>query len=278
MLRLEKSTRSLRNEFVVRKLLELATFFLFEIGGLVREFCACGGTHYTRESRVPTRTYLNVGPWPLSPLMTSALRLMSYLLLASRSPRRRQLLEEVGFTVRVEAADIEEHSVEADPVAIAMDLAKQKGAATVARFPALAKEALFTLAADTVVWTDDGQVLGKPVDREDARRTLSRLLGTTHQVTTGFAIFGADATPIALGEQTAAVTMSSLSASALEAYIDTDEPWDKAGAYGVQGLAGAFVSRIEGSWHTVVGLPVHEVLRVALSNGLLVHMPWESLR
>lgn len=210
--------------------------------------------------------------------MTLALRLMSYLLLASRSPRRRQLLEEVGFNVRVEAADIEEHSQETNPIAIAMDLATQKGAATVERYPTVVRDARFTLAADTVVWTDAGDVLGKPADRADARRILSTLMGSTHHVTTGFAIFGTDGQPVAVGEQTADVTMDFLSASALEAYLDTDEPWDKAGAYGVQGLAGAFVSRIEGSWHTVVGLPVHEVLRVALSNGLLVQMPWESLR
>lgn len=187
-------------------------------------------------------------------------------------------MEEVGFTVQVAAMDIVEQSTFTDPVDVAIDLARQKGEATVAAHREAAQRAMFTLAADTIVWTSSGELLGKPQDRDDARRILGTLMGKTHHVTTGFALFGAESTPVAVGEQTAAVTMSSLSASALEAYLDTDEPWDKAGAYGVQGLAGAFISRIEGSWHTVVGLPVHEVLRVAQSNGLLVQMPWESLR
>lgn len=203
---------------------------------------------------------------------------MSFILLASRSPRRKQLLEDVGFDVNVQSADIAEHSVYRAPEEVVRDLAIQKGAAVVKKHPELAQKAAWTLAADTVVHTADGALLGKPADRDDARRMLQQLMEAPHAVTTGFAIFDEDPTPVVVEHHTTLVTMQSISASALEAYLDTDEPWDKAGAYGIQGLAGAFVSRIEGSWHAVVGLPVHDVLRAAQSSGLLAHMPWEKSR
>jgi len=203
---------------------------------------------------------------------------MSFILLASRSPRRKQLLEEAGFRVRVKTVDFEEHSACASPVDTVRDLAVQKGARVVQAYPNDADAAQWTLAADTLVHTQDGQILGKPRDRVHARDMLTHLMGAPHQVTTGFALFTTRDTPVAVEHHTTTVFMQEIHASALEAYLDTDEPWDKAGAYGIQGLAGAFVSRIEGSWHAVVGLPIYDVLRTAQSNGLLVHMPWEKSR
>lgn len=203
---------------------------------------------------------------------------MSFILLASRSPRRKQLLEEVGFDVRVASADVNERHESTDPVQIVRQLAVQKGTQTVHAYKSLANEAAWTLSADTLVHTQEGQILGKPRDRDDARQMLEVLMGRPHYVTTGFAIFTDDDTPVAVEHHTTTVFMHEMRASAIEAYLDTDEPWDKAGAYGIQGLAGAFVSRIEGSWHAVVGLPIHDVLRSAQSNGLLVHMPWEKSR
>lgn len=203
---------------------------------------------------------------------------MTFILLASRSPRRKQLLEEVGFEVRVKTVDFEERSGCASPVDTVRDLAIQKGARVVQAYPEDVAAAQWTLAADTLVHTPDGEVLGKPRDRAHARQMLTRLMGAPHQVTTGFAIFTTHTTPVVVEHHTTTVFMQEIHASALEAYLDTDEPWDKAGAYGIQGLAGAFVSRIEGSWHAVVGLPIYDVLRTAQSNGLLVHMPWEKSR
>lgn len=203
---------------------------------------------------------------------------MPYILLASRSPRRRQLLEEVGFNVRVQSTEITEHSHFDDPSEIAEDLAVQKGAAVVRAYPELVRAAAWTVSADTLVYTDDGAILGKPENRSEARETLQNLMGKPHRVTTGFAIFDSTDQPVAVQHHTTVVSMQKINAFALEAYLDTDEPWDKAGAYGIQGLAGAFISRIEGSWHSVVGLPVHDVLRTAQSCGLLVHMPWEKSR
>lgn len=202
---------------------------------------------------------------------------MSRVLLASRSPRRRELLEEAGFRVDVDSLDVDEDLQGVDARQVAQALAVRKGAAVFEKSPGFGQD--FLIAADTIVWTDDGVQLGKPEDRDDARRMMRLLLGKTHTVTTGFALWRASqAQPVHVGECSARVTMVSLSEGAIEGYLDSDEPWDKAGGYGVQGLAGAFVSRIEGSWHTVVGLPVHAVLSAAQSHGLLVRMPWEKTR
>lgn len=203
---------------------------------------------------------------------------MTQLLLASRSPRRRQLLEDVGFTVRVATSDIEESSVKSSPVEVALDLARQKGDAAVKAWPEHVASAALTLASDTLVWTEDGNIHGKPRDRQDARKTLRQLMGAPHYVTTAYALYTPKGELVVCREVSATVEMISLSDSALEAYLDTEEPWDKAGAYGVQGLAGAFISRIEGSWHTVVGLPVYDVLQQAQLHGLLAQMPWENSR
>ena len=116
------------------------------------------------------------------------------------------------------------------------------------------------------------------MDRADARRMLDALLGRVHHVSTGYALYAPDGELAVARAVTASVTMAPLSEAAREAYLDSDEPWDKAGAYGIQGLAGSFVSRLEGSWHTVVGLPIHDVLEQAYLHGLLVRMPWEKAR
>lgn len=200
---------------------------------------------------------------------------MSHVLLASRSPRRRELLEEAGFRVDVASLDVDESTSLLDPRLAAIEIAVRKGQAVVDSAAAINQS--FVLAADTIVWTDDGVMLGKPADREDGRRMLRMLVGKTHSVTTGYALWSPDSkVPVHSGECSARVTMLPISESAMDAYLDSPEPWDKAGGYGVQGLAGAFISRIEGSWHTVVGLPVHAVLSAALSHGLIVRMPWEK--
>lgn len=187
-------------------------------------------------------------------------------------------MEGAGFSVVVSAPDIAERSDAQDAPAMAVDLAQQKGRAAVDASPEAAARAAFTIAADTIVWTDEGLILGKPTDRADARRMLGALTGRTHQVSTGYALYAPGGELAVARAVTASVTMAPLSDAALEAYLDSDEPWDKAGAYGIQGLAGSFVSRLEGSWHTVVGLPIHDVLEQAHLHGLLVRMPWERAR
>lgn len=161
-----------------------------------------------------------------------------------------------------------------------VDLATQKLVATLDLLNkdknAAGPSRLAVVAADTVVWTAEGEPLGKPEDREAGRIMLRKLLGRKHTVTTGVAVarYG-DTTPLFSFSSSADVYMRQLESAALEAYLDSDEPWDKAGGYAVQGLAGAFISRIEGSWHAVVGLPVSDLLVELLEHDLLDAMPWQ---
>lgn len=135
------------------------------------------------------------------------------------------------------------------------------------------------IAADTVVWTHEGIPLGKPADRDEGRAMLAQLLGNQHTVTTGVAVARAgDVEPLFSFSSSAKVYMRSLSEEAVEAYLDSDEPWDKAGGYAVQGLAGAFITRIDGSWHAVVGLPVSDLLVAMREHKLLDAMPWQHTR
>ena len=118
------------------------------------------------------------------------------------------------------------------------------------------------IGADTVV-SIDGEILGKPKDREDACRMLRMLSGRTHQVSTGVTILQTGADANVKGEsrfaETTLVHVAPLSESELVSYLDTDEPYDKAGAYGIQGMFGKFITGIKGDYNNVVGLPVHRL-------------------
>lgn len=177
------------------------------------------------------------------------------LILASRSPRRAALLEQLGIEFEAMAADIDEsvHAGEA-PDAYVTRMARSKAATVAGR----AGHRGIVLGADTTV-VADGVMLAKPKDRDDARRMLSRLSGGTHQVYSGVAVIG---TAVHRALSVTAVTFGHLDAAEIEAYLDTEEPWDKAGAYAIQGRAARFVARIEGSYSGVVGLPLYETCRL----------------
>jgi len=175
------------------------------------------------------------------------------LVLASASPRRRELLAQLGVTFEVITADVPEVPQPGEPAAtFARRVACDKAAMVARRCPGRC-----VLGADTVVVVD-GEILGKPIDRADARRMLRRLSGRMHQVLTAVAFMdaagGCDEILVESG-----VEFRPLSASDIEAYLDTDEPFDKAGAYGVQGYARRFVVRVDGSLSNVIGLPLDEV-------------------
>jgi septum formation protein len=204
------------------------------------------------------------------------------LVLASASPRRRELLTQAGFTFEVHPAHIPEdpHPNE-DPIAYVTRLAREKAEAVLhqlSRKPAgddcgsalyqgttspdevraLAPEgsssgALIVLGADTTV-TLDNYILGKPEDANDAARMLRLLSGRTHRVITGVAVVTADRTEVAA--EVTAVKFLTLSEQDIAAYIATGEPMDKAGAYGIQGRAARWIPRIEGDYFNVVGLPI----------------------
>jgi len=180
--------------------------------------------------------------------------------LASRSPRRKALLERVGLRPRIVPSDVDERIEDGEaPILYAQRVAWAKAEACDDPVP--------VLASDTVVALD-GQSLGKAHHVDEARTMLRALSGRTHYVHTAVVVRGPESISTVV---TAEVSFRPLGDYEIERYIETDEPWDKAGAYGIQGWAGAFVEHIEGSYSGVVGLPLTETLRLLAVNG--VHPP-----
>ncbi len=185
--------------------------------------------------------------------------------LASQSPRRRQLLEAAGFSLTIVPADIDETRQEGEtPTHLVERLARQKAEATRGSLAGRATEDVL-LAADTIVWTEDGDVLGKPVDEKAACAMLQELSGRTHHVSTGVCLMHLDPTAKTLATrsfvETTRVSFFDLTDEEIRAYVASGEPMDKAGAYGIQGRGRLLVSGIEGDWANVVGLPVARVVR-----------------
>lgn len=183
------------------------------------------------------------------------------LVLASASPRRKELLAQAGFTFTVTPASIPEDPRPGEnPVAYVTRLAREKAEAVFARLQS-EQPSVVVLGADTTVVAPNGEILGKPTDAADAARMLRLLSGATHQVITGVAVVSSS------GIETAAevthVTMLTISDEEIAAYIATGEPMDKAGAYAIQGRAGRWIPRIHGCYFNVVGLPL------ALVSGML---------
>jgi MAF protein len=179
------------------------------------------------------------------------------LVLASASPRRRELLEAAGVPHEVIPADIDERAREGEsPVELALRLAREKAVAVAQR---LRGEPRQVLGSDTIVVLDD-RVLGKPRDREDALRLLRALAGRTHTVVTAVAVVDSQSLAARQCAVESRVTLRSASEEELRRYVATGEPLDKAGAYAIQGEGGWLVSHLEGSRSNVIGLPVEETL------------------
>ena len=178
------------------------------------------------------------------------------LILASASPRRRELLDQIGLTFSVETADIDETpQLSEDPVLYVKRLAEHKASAVFAKHADRSR--LIVLGADTTVVVEN-RILGKPDDDVDAARMLRLLSGRTHRVITGVALITAFAPPLIAAEITE-VEFSALSDGQIAAYIATGEPTGKAGAYAIQGRAAKFIPRISGDYFNVVGLPLARV-------------------
>lgn len=177
------------------------------------------------------------------------------LVLASASPRRAKLLRDAGVDIEVAPVDCDETP---RPGEVATAYARRIAAAKLAAAPP--RDAP-VLAADTVVWCPHPPVpLGKPTDRGDANAMLTRFASVeAHRVTTAFALRSADRA-VHASSVTTAVWFRQLTASEIDAYLDTGEWTDKAGGYGIQGHAAGLVARIDGSYTNVVGLPIAEVL------------------
>ena len=173
--------------------------------------------------------------------------------LASQSPRRQALLQQLGIGFELLAADVDETPLAGEPAgAFVTRVALDKARAGRARMPA--GRQLPVLGADTCVVAEEN-IMGKPRGREHAIEMLQRLSGTTHEVLSAVALAG---THEALRVSTSRVTFRTLSAAECAAYWDTGEPADKAGAYAIQGLAAVFVSHLAGSYSGVMGLPLYE--------------------
>lgn len=178
------------------------------------------------------------------------------LVLASASPRRREILSAAGYGHVVRPADIDESVFDGiKPQLMVQLLAAGKAAA------AVENAGEWILGADTVV-ASEGKVLGKPANEDDAFRMLSMLSGKTHYVYTGVALLCADDGRMRTLCEETAVTFRKLSEEEIRAYIETGEPMDKAGAYGIQGKGGALVEKTEGDFQNVVGLPLTAVRRL----------------
>ena len=178
------------------------------------------------------------------------------LVLASASPRRRELLTQAGYTFEVRPAHIPEDPREGeDPVAYVTRLAREKAEVVFRELNANgnAEAALVILGADTTV-TLDNHILGKPEDAADAARMLRMLSGRSHHVITGVAVVTAEAVEVAA--EVTAVRFLTLTDEEIAVYVATGEPMDKAGAYGIQGLAARWIPRVEGCYFNVVGLPL----------------------
>jgi septum formation protein len=207
---------------------------------------------------------------PQSPLQPSGgCHNLLMLVLASSSPRRRELLTQAGFSFQVHPAHVpEEHVPGETPVAYVSRLAREKAQAvfdelTAASAMSQDSSSLAVLGADTIVTLDD-QILGKPADAADAARMLRLLSGRTHRVITGVALITAGSTEVAA--EVTAVHFLPLSDEDIAAYIATGEPMDKAGAYAIQGRAACWIPRIEGCYSNVVGLPIALVSKLIESR------------
>jgi septum formation protein len=178
------------------------------------------------------------------------------LILASASPRRRELLTQAGFSFQVQSIPIREDPRPGeDPIHLVKRLAREKAEAVFHAQPKSQRsdDPLFVLGADTVVVCDH-EILNKPIDDADAARMLRLLAGRTHQVITGVCLISPLGVEVAA--ETTRVTMLTLSDEEILAYVATREPMDKAGAYAIQGRASRWIPRIVGCYFNVVGLPV----------------------
>lgn len=193
---------------------------------------------------------------------------MKKIILGSGSPRRKELLSQIGVPFEVRVSEKEEIYTQTIPKEIVKELALMKAENVASEIPA---KSTIVIGADTVVVHQD-QILGKPKDEQDAFRMIQSLQGDVHQVYTGVAILDFDGN----GEKTVIshavetrVSVNPMSKEEIWKYVQSKEPMDKAGAYGIQGKFSAFIEKIEGDYFNVVGLPVSYVYQILKQLGEL---------
>lgn len=207
---------------------------------------------------------------------------MSQIILASASPRRKELLEQIGLEFEICPAKGEELITKSIPEEVVMELSKQKAeevASMICSFGDAHQDITtptdhLVIGADTVV-ACDGEILGKPKDENDAKRMLKKLSGKTHSVYTGVTLCLIDksgrAGELVFYEKTD-VGMYDISKEEIERYVATGEPMDKAGSYAIQGNGSIFIKEIIGDYHNVVGLPIGRIYQELKNIGFDVYM------
>ncbi len=181
------------------------------------------------------------------------------MILASASPRRQELLRGFGMPFEILPADADEHCTLSDPCAYAEELARRKGAAVAQAVSPKPGETVVVISADTVV-AAEGEILGKPRDRADALRMIGMLSGSTHRVITGIAVTVNGV--VRSSYEVTEVTVDPIPQEEIEKYVDSGDPMDKAGAYGIQGEFSRWVRGIRGCYFNVVGLPMNGLNRL----------------
>lgn len=207
---------------------------------------------------------------------------MGQIILASASPRRKELLEQIGVTFDICPAKGEEVITKTIPAEVVKELASQKAKEVAAMVKSyeekheelMTPQDIMVIGADTIVAYED-QILGKPKDEEDAYRMLSMLSGNTHSVYTGVSIILLGASG-KVGElnfyEKTDVVMRQMDENEIRRYIATGEPMDKAGAYGIQGKCAIFIDKIDGDYNNVVGLPIAAIYRELKKLGIDILM------
>lgn len=187
------------------------------------------------------------------------------IILASKSPRRKEILENLGLDFTIATSDIEEKTDKTSPEEMVADLARQKGENVIfsLKNKGYDLEDTLIIACDTLVHFD-GNVLGKPKDRDDAYRMLSALSDRSHCVSSGLYLYYNG--KHVFDFMTTRVDFACLSEKEINMYLDTNEPYDKAGAYAIQGKAAVFIKGFEGDYFNVVGLPIRKLYEMARDN------------
>lgn len=193
---------------------------------------------------------------------------MSKLILASASPRRKELLKNLGYAFSIEVCDLDENSDKTKPYELVMDLAQTKAKAIMDMH---AGEDVIVIGADTVV-ANESEILGKPRDLEHAKEMISSLQGKIHQVYTGVCLYwnnGKINQNLTFYEKTD-VEVYPMTTEEIEAYVATRECEDKAGSYAIQGLFSPYIKGISGDYNNVVGLPVARIYQEIRKLGLVI--------
>ena len=190
------------------------------------------------------------------------------LVLASASPRRKMLLDQVGLPVRVLPADIDENQIKGEPSEVAGRLAEKKAVLSYSLDPGF-----WVLGADTIVAIKE-VILGKPENEEDAFHMLQQLSGCEHDVITGYCLLNPAGDIGCRDYVKTRVRVKELSSGEIAAYIATKEPFGKAGSYAIQGAGSFMIESINGSYSNVVGLPVCSIIKILRSAGAINDFPF----